>query len=114
MKKRKGNVPFAHVAIDYNHSQQPVPKGFPVFKRCEWLVVNCNVGKRAPLKRKYREEIKRVLRKLRDGKVMRLDGIPGQVRGGERLEMSEVLLQWDMERGRMARELEERDGSAYS
>jgi len=22
---------------------------FPLFKRCEWLVVNCNVGKRAPL-----------------------------------------------------------------
>jgi len=44
-----GNVPFAHVAIGHSHLQQPVPRGFPLFKRCEWLVVNCNVGKRAPL-----------------------------------------------------------------
>jgi len=43
-----GSVPFAHIAIDHNHSQQPVPKDFPLFKRCEWLVVNCNVDKRAP------------------------------------------------------------------
>jgi len=44
-----GSVPFAHVAIDHSHSQQPVPTDFPLFKRCEWLVINCNVGKRAPL-----------------------------------------------------------------
>jgi len=43
------SVPFTHVAIDRSHTQQPVPRGFPLFKRCEWLVVNCNVGKRAPL-----------------------------------------------------------------
>jgi len=44
-----GSVPFAHVAINHSHSQQPVPRGFPLFKRYEWLVVNCNVGKRAPM-----------------------------------------------------------------
>jgi len=32
-----GSVPFAHVAIGHSYSQQPVPRGFPlwVFKRCE-------------------------------------------------------------------------------
>jgi len=30
------------------HSQQPVPRGFPLFKRCEWLVVNRIVVKRIP------------------------------------------------------------------
>jgi len=30
-----GSVPFDQVAIDYSHSQQPVPRGFPLFKRCE-------------------------------------------------------------------------------
>jgi len=44
-----GSVPFAHVAIDHSHSQQSVPRGFLLFKHCEWLVVNCNVGKRASL-----------------------------------------------------------------
>jgi len=44
-----GASTFAHVAIDHSHSQQPVPRGFPLFKRCEWLVVNCNVDKQAPL-----------------------------------------------------------------
>jgi len=44
-----GSVPFAHVAIDHSQSQQPVPRGFPLFKCCEWLVVNCNVDKRASL-----------------------------------------------------------------
>jgi len=34
-------------AIDHSHSQQPMPRSFLLFKRCEWLVVNCNVGKRA-------------------------------------------------------------------
>jgi len=48
--KNYGSVPFAHVAINHNHSQQPMPRGFPLFKRCEWLVVNCNVGKWAPFK----------------------------------------------------------------
>jgi len=40
------SIPFA---IDHRHSQQPVPRGFPLFKRCEWVVIKCNVGKRAPL-----------------------------------------------------------------
>jgi len=31
-----GSVPFAHVAIDHSHSKQPVRRGFPLFKRCEW------------------------------------------------------------------------------
>jgi len=39
-----------HVAIDHSHSQQPVPRDFPLFKSCEWLI-NCNVGKWAPLVR---------------------------------------------------------------
>jgi len=47
--KRTGSVPFAHIAIDHSHSQQPVPRGFPLFKHCKWLVVNYNVSKRAPL-----------------------------------------------------------------
>jgi len=29
-----GSVPFAHVAIDHSHSQQLVPRDFPLFKRC--------------------------------------------------------------------------------
>jgi len=29
-----GSVPFAYVAIDHSHSQQPVPRGFPLFKIC--------------------------------------------------------------------------------
>jgi len=37
-RKIFGSVPFAHVAIDHSRSQQPVPRGFPLFKRCEWLV----------------------------------------------------------------------------
>jgi len=41
-----GRHPFTHVAIDHSHSQQPVLRGFPLFKRCEWLVGNCNVAKR--------------------------------------------------------------------
>jgi len=40
------SVSFAHVAIDHSHSQRPVPRGFPLFKRCEWLINNCNVAKR--------------------------------------------------------------------
>jgi len=38
-----GSVPFAHVTIDHSHSQQLMPRDFPLFKCCEWLV-NCNVG----------------------------------------------------------------------
>jgi len=38
------SFPFAHIAIDHSHSQQPVPRDFSLFKHCEWLV-----GKRAPL-----------------------------------------------------------------
>jgi len=34
------------VPIDHSHSQQPVPRGFPLFKRYEWLVVNRDVTKR--------------------------------------------------------------------
>jgi len=41
--------PVCYVVIGHSHSQQPVPRSFPLFKRCEWLVVNCNVGKRALL-----------------------------------------------------------------
>jgi len=26
------------VSIDHSHSQQPVPRGFLLFKRCEWLI----------------------------------------------------------------------------
>jgi len=30
-------VLFAHVVIDYSHSQRPVPRCFPLFKCYEWL-----------------------------------------------------------------------------
>jgi len=43
-----GSAPFDHGPIDHNHSQQPVPKGFPLFKRCEWLVINRTVVKWIP------------------------------------------------------------------
>jgi len=33
------------VPIDHSHSQHPVPRGFLLFKRCEWLVVNRDVVK---------------------------------------------------------------------
>jgi len=33
------------VPIDHSHSQQPVPRDFPLDKRCEWLVVNRDVIK---------------------------------------------------------------------
>jgi len=49
-KRIDRSVPFAYVAIDHSDwSQQPVPRDFPLFKCYEWLVVNCNVGKWAPL-----------------------------------------------------------------
>jgi len=44
----KGSASFDHGPIDHSHSQQPVPRGFPLFKRCEWLVVNRTVVKRNP------------------------------------------------------------------
>jgi len=44
-----GSVPFADAVIGHRQSQRPVPKVFPLFTRCEWLVVNRNVAKRAPL-----------------------------------------------------------------
>jgi len=34
--KQDGRHPFAHVAIDHSHSQRPVPRRFPLFKRC-WV-----------------------------------------------------------------------------
>jgi len=37
-----GSVPFA---IDHIHNSWC----FSLFKHCEWLMVNCNIGKRAPL-----------------------------------------------------------------
>jgi len=55
-----GSVPFAHVAIDHSYSQQPVPRGFSLFKRCEWLVVNCNVGKRTPLPMSHSVRTKKI------------------------------------------------------
>jgi len=35
---RNGSVPFRHSSIGHNQSQRPVPRGFPLFKRYEWLV----------------------------------------------------------------------------
>jgi len=37
-----------NVVIDHSHSQRPVPRDFPLFKRCKWLVGNCNVAKWVP------------------------------------------------------------------
>jgi len=31
---------FGHGAIAHSHSQRSVSGGFPLFKRCEWLVSN--------------------------------------------------------------------------
>jgi len=41
-----GSVPFDYVPINHSHSQQPVFKSFPLFKRCKWLVINRDVVKR--------------------------------------------------------------------
>jgi len=38
--KENESAPFDHSLIDHSHSQQLVSRGFPLFKRCEWLVVN--------------------------------------------------------------------------
>jgi len=35
-------------SIGHHQSQRPVPRGFPPFKRCEWLVFNRFVSKRRP------------------------------------------------------------------
>jgi len=32
--------------VSIDHLQQPMPRGFPLFKRCEWLVVNRDMIKR--------------------------------------------------------------------
>jgi len=39
MSKILGKV-HLHGAIAHSHSQRPVLRGFPLFKRCEWLVSN--------------------------------------------------------------------------
>jgi len=36
------------ILIDHRHSQQPVSRGFPLFKRCEWLMIKRTVVKRIP------------------------------------------------------------------
>jgi len=33
-----GRGSFGHGSIGHHQPQQPVPRGFPLFKRCEWLV----------------------------------------------------------------------------
>jgi len=35
-----GSSSFGHGANAHSHSQRPVPRGFPLFKRYEWLVDN--------------------------------------------------------------------------
>jgi len=44
----KGSIPIDHVSIGHHPPQRPVPRGFPLFKRCEWLVSNRFVSKRRP------------------------------------------------------------------
>jgi len=39
--------PFGHGSIGHQ-PQRPVPRSFPLFKRCEWLVSNRFVSKRRP------------------------------------------------------------------
>jgi len=38
--RKATNLGAVHLngAIAHSHLQRPVPKGFPLFKRCEWLV----------------------------------------------------------------------------
>jgi len=43
-----GSIPIDHVSIGHHQSQRPVSRGFPLFKRCEWLVSNRFVFKRRP------------------------------------------------------------------
>jgi len=40
---------WSRFRLAHSHSQQPVPRGFPLFKRCEWLVIDRNVIKRTSL-----------------------------------------------------------------
>jgi len=40
-----GSVPFGHGSIGHHQPQRPVPRSFPLFKRCEWLVSNRFVSK---------------------------------------------------------------------
>jgi len=35
-----GSVPFGHGSIGHHQPQRPVPRSFPLFKRCEWLFVS--------------------------------------------------------------------------
>jgi len=49
----EGNIPIDHVSIGHHQPQRSVPRGFPLFKHCEWLIVNCNLGKRTPLVNKH-------------------------------------------------------------
>jgi len=43
-----GRGSFGHGSIGHHQPQQPVLRGFPLFKRCEWLVFNRFVSKRRP------------------------------------------------------------------
>jgi len=43
-----GERPFGHGSIGHHQPQRPVPRSFPLFKRCEWLVSNRFVSKRRP------------------------------------------------------------------
>jgi len=47
--KVNGSVPFGHSSIGH-HQPQRLSRGFPLFKRCEWLVSNRFVFKRRPPK----------------------------------------------------------------
>jgi len=33
-------IDWTHGSIEHHQSQRPVSRGFPLFKRCEWLVSN--------------------------------------------------------------------------
>jgi len=39
---------YIFVSIGHHQPQRPVPRGFPLFKRCEWLVSNRFVSKWRP------------------------------------------------------------------
>jgi len=45
---RQGRGSFGHGSIGHHQPQRPVFRGFPLFKRCEWLVFNRFVSKRRP------------------------------------------------------------------
>jgi len=46
LENEKGS--FGHGSIGHHQPQRPVPRGFPLFKRSEWLVFNRFVSKRRP------------------------------------------------------------------